>query len=86
MQERRDQAPRRPSLLTAVASAVLVRTVALKFGCGSADAPGQTLGRLLGIATPYNELLWRIADEMARSHETPGKYSADELQRIVQEG
>ena len=44
------------------------------------------LGRLLGIATPYNELLWHIADQMARAHEAPGKYSADDLQHMVQEG
>ncbi len=42
------------------------------------------LGRALGIATPYNELLWRVADEMARKHEKPGKYSADELMTMVQ--
>lgn len=41
------------------------------------------LGRALGIVTPYNELLWRIADEMARNNEPPGKYSAEELMKMV---
>jgi 2-dehydropantoate 2-reductase len=43
-----------------------------------------TLGRLLGIETPYNHLLWHIADGMARNKEKPGKYTADELTRMVQ--
>lgn len=42
------------------------------------------LGKQLGIAAPYNELLWRIADEMARKGEEPGKYSADNLYNILQ--
>ncbi len=41
------------------------------------------LGALLGIATPYNALLWRVADEVARSHAAPGKYSADDLMRMI---
>ncbi len=41
------------------------------------------LGKQLGIATPYNELLWRIAEEMARNGDKPGKYSADELMKMV---
>jgi 2-dehydropantoate 2-reductase len=44
------------------------------------------LGHLLGIPTPYNELLWHIADRMASSGEKPGKYTADELARAVQQG
>jgi 2-dehydropantoate 2-reductase len=43
------------------------------------------LGRLLGIRTPYNELIWRIADEMAKKGEKPGKYSAEKLMRLVDE-
>ncbi len=43
-----------------------------------------TLGRMLGIETPYNELLWRIADEMAIHREKPGKYTAEELMDMVQ--
>ena len=43
-----------------------------------------TLGRMLGIETPYNELLWRIADEMALHREKPGKYTAEELMDMVQ--
>lgn len=42
-----------------------------------------TLGKHLGIATPYNELLWRIADEMALHGDKPGKYSADDLMKLV---
>lgn len=44
------------------------------------------LGHLLGIPTPYNELLWHTADRMAVSGEKPGKYTADELTRAVQQG
>ncbi len=44
------------------------------------------LGRLLGIATPYNELLWHVADEMARRHDAPGKYSAEDLMGMLQKG
>jgi 2-dehydropantoate 2-reductase len=43
------------------------------------------LGRMLGVRTPYNELLWRVADEMARHHEMPGKYSTDELLSMIRE-
>jgi 2-dehydropantoate 2-reductase len=43
-----------------------------------------TLGRMLGIETPYNELLWHIADEMALHREKPGKYTAEELMDMVQ--
>jgi len=41
------------------------------------------LGRLLGIPTPYNELLWHLADEMAAKKEKPGKYTAEELMEMV---
>jgi len=37
------------------------------------------LGNMLGIKTPYNELLWRLAEEMARKGEKPGKYTAEDL-------
>lgn len=42
------------------------------------------LGHLLGIETPYNELLWDVADIMASSREKPGKYTAEELASAVQ--
>ena len=42
------------------------------------------LGRQVGISTPYNELLWQTADRMASNGEKPGKYTADELSRMVQ--
>ncbi len=41
------------------------------------------LGRMLGIATPYNRLLWQLAEDMAQNGEKPGKYSAEELMRMV---
>lgn len=41
------------------------------------------LGRMLGISTPYNHLLWKIADEMAQNGEKPGKYSTEELMQRV---
>ena len=43
------------------------------------------LGRALGIGTPYNELLWRVADEMASHGDKPGKYTAEELMAMVKE-
>jgi 2-dehydropantoate 2-reductase len=41
------------------------------------------LGRLLGIPTPYNEVLWKVAEEMAEKKEKPGKYSAEELMEMA---
>ena len=41
------------------------------------------LGRLLGISTPYNEVFWQVADEMARKKEPPGKYSAEDLMEMA---
>lgn len=43
------------------------------------------LGRLLGIEVPYNALLWRLADEMAREGTPPGKYSAEDLMAMVKQ-
>lgn len=37
------------------------------------------LGRIYGVSTPYNVLLQRVANEMARNSEEPGKYTAEEL-------
>jgi 2-dehydropantoate 2-reductase len=37
------------------------------------------LGRVHGIATPFNELLQRIANEMARLRQPPGRHTAEEL-------
>lgn len=42
-----------------------------------------TLGRMVGIDTPYNELIWKISEEMARNREKPGKYTADELMTML---
>lgn len=42
-----------------------------------------TLGRLIGMPAPYNELLWRLADEMARAGDRPGKYTLAELSAML---
>jgi len=41
------------------------------------------LGRSLGVETPYNEVLWRVAEEMAANGDKPGRYSAEDLLRMV---
>lgn len=41
------------------------------------------LGRALGIPTPHNELLWHLADEMARHGDKPGKHTAQDLMRMI---
>ena len=43
------------------------------------------LGRLLGIETPYNKILWQMAEDMAKNGDKPGKYTAENLMRMVQE-
>jgi len=43
------------------------------------------LGYLLGIRTPYNELLWRVAEEMAKKSDKPGKCTAEDLMKMVEE-
>jgi 2-dehydropantoate 2-reductase len=43
------------------------------------------LGRLLGIRAPYNEVLWQVAEEMARNYESAGKYSPEDLMNMVKE-
>ena len=42
------------------------------------------LGRLLGIPSPYNEVLWRRAEQMAHDRTPPGRYGVDELAREAQ--
>ena len=37
------------------------------------------LGRLLGIRAPYNEVLWRRAERMARDRTPPGRFTIGEL-------
>ena len=44
------------------------------------------LGRQVGIDTPCNEVLWRIAEEMATKGEKPGKYTAEELMMMIRKG
>jgi 2-dehydropantoate 2-reductase len=41
------------------------------------------LGRLLNIPAPYNEVLWKVADEMAEKKEKPGKYTVQQLEEMV---
>lgn len=43
------------------------------------------LGRLHGIATPYNEVLQEIANHMAARQEAPGKYTAQALEALVRQ-
>ena len=37
------------------------------------------LGRLLGIPAPFNEVLWKRAEQMARDRTAPGRYTISEL-------
>jgi hypothetical protein len=41
------------------------------------------LGRSLGVETPYNEILWKVAEMMAEKGEKPGKYTAEDLTKMV---
>ncbi len=41
------------------------------------------LGRSLGVETPYNEILWKVAEEMAVKGEKPGRYTAEDLIKMV---
>jgi len=41
------------------------------------------LGRTLGIPTPYNETLWRIAEDMAKKGEKPGRYTVEQLTEMA---
>jgi len=41
------------------------------------------LGRLHGIPTPYNELLQRVAAEMAARRDQPGAFTAQELEALL---
>lgn len=43
------------------------------------------LGRMLGVDAPHNELLWRLADEIAKKGERPGRYSAEDLAKMLKE-
>jgi 2-dehydropantoate 2-reductase len=43
------------------------------------------LGKLHGIPTPYNRLLQKVANQMARTGKRPGSISVEELQRMVTE-
>ena len=41
------------------------------------------LGRIHGIPTPFNEVLQRIANEMARLRQPPGRHTAEELFQLA---
>jgi 2-dehydropantoate 2-reductase len=41
------------------------------------------MGRLLGIPTPHNEVLWHVAEEMAVKGDKPGKYNVKDLMALV---
>jgi 2-dehydropantoate 2-reductase len=43
------------------------------------------LGTLYGVPTPYNRLLQKVANQMARTGKRPGSVSVEELQRMVAE-
>lgn len=43
------------------------------------------LGKLHGVPTPYNQLLQRVANDMARTGKKPGSVTMEELQRMVNE-
>lgn len=42
------------------------------------------LGKIHGIATPFNRVLQLVATEMARNRERPGRYTADELYEMAE--
>jgi 2-dehydropantoate 2-reductase len=41
------------------------------------------LGKSLGIPTPYNETLWRVAEDMAKKREKPGRYTVEQLTEMA---
>ena len=41
------------------------------------------LGKLYGVPTPYNQLLQRVANDMARTGKKPGSVTVEELQRMA---
>jgi 2-dehydropantoate 2-reductase len=60
----------------------------LQRGLGSIEADflnGEIvrLGRVHGIATPYNEVLQEVSNAMAARRELPGKFSAEDLQQLA---
>ena len=42
------------------------------------------MGRALGIPCPYNETLWRIAENMAKNGEKPGRYTIEQLTQMAE--
>ena len=43
------------------------------------------LGKLYGVPTPYNRLLQKVANQMARTGKRPGSMTVEDLQRMVTE-
>lgn len=61
----------------------------LERGLGSIEADflnGEIvrLGRLHGIATPYNAVLQEVANHMVAHQEKPGHYTVPDLERLAQ--
>jgi 2-dehydropantoate 2-reductase len=52
---------------------------------GEINGDVVTIGKFLGIQTPYNECLWRVCADMALKNEKPGKYSLSDLEGMVAE-
>ena len=42
------------------------------------------LGRIHGIPTPFNYVLQRVANDMARQRQQPGLYTAEELREVAE--
>ena len=42
------------------------------------------MGRALGISCPYNETLWRVAENMAKNGEKPGRYTVEQLTQMAE--
>jgi 2-dehydropantoate 2-reductase len=43
-------------------------------------------GRLHGVATPVNEVLQRLANQLATQHQSPGFWSEDEVLGMLHDG
>jgi len=58
-------------------------------GAGSIEAEALNgeivkLGKALGVDAPYNEVLWKVAEEMAARGDRPGRSSVEDLIRMVE--
>ncbi len=60
-------------------------------GSGSVEADALNgdvvrLGRALGVSAPHNDVLRRLAEDMASKGERPGRYTLEDLTLMVKEG